>query len=282
MIGKALAFALLALVPAAAVRDIEGRDIAPQRGPRIVSIAPALTEILYAIGAGGDLVAASSYCNYPKAAKDLPKVGALTNLNVEKVVSVHPTLVVAASGSREQWRHLQKVTGAPVFVAQDGGIPAVQSDIRRLGRITGRDAGAARLNRQIDLKLRQLRAATAGRSRPRVFYLVWDDPLMGAGRGSYLDDLIREAGGRNVTGNRPEPYTRLSWESLLADPPDVVIGPNNLKTAVEATARKVNARHTAILDEDIASRPGPRVIEALELFHVAIRASSAAAPKTKP
>ncbi|MBM3268876.1 MAG: ABC transporter substrate-binding protein [Candidatus Sericytochromatia bacterium] len=273
---------LLGLLAPPLSADLDGREIAPQARPRIVSLSPAQTETLYAIGAGGDLVAASDYCNHPPAARKLPKVGALTNLSVEKVVAHRPTLLVAASGSREQWKHLQKVTGAPVFVATDGGIAAVRSDLRALGRICKREAAAAALERRIDTKLREVRAASAGKPRPRVFYLVWDDPLMSAGKGSYLDDLIREAGGRNVTGDRSEPYPRLSWETLLAAPPDVIVGPSNLRSVVAAAARKTGARRWAVLDQGVASRPGPRVIEALDLFHGAIHGKTAAPAKTHP
>jgi ABC-type Fe3+-hydroxamate transport system substrate-binding protein len=274
--GLVLAAALAGSLPA----GIDGRPIAPQAHPRIVSVSPALTETLYAIGAGSFLVADSDYCNYPAAAKALPKVGAVVNLSVEKVVAFRPTLIVAATGSREQWKHLGAASRAPVYVAHTGGIPALLADIRALGRICRREEGARKLAGVISGRLERLRKATAGKPRPRVFYLVWHDPLMSAGRGSYLDDLITAAGGKNITGDFPEPYPRLSWETLLASPPEVVIGPAHLKTEVAAIARKVNARRTAILDEDIASRPGPRVVEALDLFHAPIRDVSV--QKTRP
>lgn len=268
----ALVLGVLAGRPAApAVLDVGAGRIAARADHRIVSVSPALTEILFAIGAGDRVVADSDYCDYPAAARALPKIGAVINLSVERVVAHRPSLIVAASGSRDQWLHLRKVTSAPVYVAHDGGISAVRADIRNLGRITRREAEAGRLDRRIAEKLAHLGALTRSGPRPRVFFLVWDDPLMTAGGSSYLDDLITAGGGSNIAHERREPYPRLSWEQLLAASPEVVLGPANLKPAVEATGRKVRAVRIAVLDPDIVSRPGPRVLEALDLFFRAIK-----------
>jgi iron complex transport system substrate-binding protein len=280
-VAAAVAAAVAAPVPTP-VRDFAGKPIAPQERPRIVSVAPAITEILYAIGAGSALVAVSDYCNYPPAAKAMPRIGSLNTLNVEKVVAFHPTLIVSAPGAREQWVHLTRVTRAPVFISQDGGISAILDTIDAMGRVTRHQAQATALGKAIQAKLAALRSANARRTHPRVFYMVWDDPLMSAGNGVYLDDLITKAGGRNAAASAPGFYPRISYEALLADPPDIVIGPGNLKKQVAALAAKVKARRHAIVDEDIASRPGPRVVEALELFEEAIYGDSSRRQKTKP
>lgn len=264
-----MAATLLAAALAAAqitVRDVEGRPIAPQPAARIVSVAPGQTETLFAIGAGGLVKAVSEYCNFPAGARKLPKVGALTTLNIEKVVSHKPTLIVAPAGSIDQWRNLQKLTGAPVFSAEDGGIPALRRNLAALGHITGRQEAANTLDSRIAAKLSSLAAFTRSRPRPSVFYMVWDDPLITAGRGSYADDLIQAAGGRNaaITAGLAGFYPRMSWETLLAHPPDVFLSTNNLRPAAEAAARKVRAKRTVVFDEDIVSRPGPRVLEALD------------------
>ncbi len=264
---------------APAVRDVEGRPILPQPGARIVSVAPAQTEILFAIGAGGAVRAVSDYCNFPAAARKLPKVGSLTTLSIEKVISFKPTLIVTAAGSIDQWRNLQRLSGAVVFTSEDGGIPALRRNLAALGYITGRVAAARNLDGRIARKLAELATANRSRPSPKVFYMVWDDPLITAGRGSYADDLIRAAGGRNVAteergrGHQTLPggfYPRMSWETLVAHPPEVFLGARNLRAAVEGASRKVHAPRTAVLDEDIVSRPGPRVLDALDLFVSAI------------
>lgn len=274
--GQPLAAAPLEAAPLGAarisVRDVEGRAILPQPHARIVSVAPAQTEILFAIGAGGNLRAVSDYCNHPPAARKLPKVGALTTLDVEKVVAHRPTLIVAAAGSIDKWRNLQKLTKAQVFAAEDGGIPALRRNLASLGYMTGRQQAAAALDRRIEARLEAAARATRHRPHPAVFYMVWDDPLIGAGPGSYADDLIRAAGGRNVvaTSGVSGLYPRLSWEWLLAHPPDVFLSTHNLRKAAQAAALKVGARRTVFFDEDVVSRPGPRVLEALDAFVSAI------------
>ncbi|MBI6545978.1 MAG: ABC transporter substrate-binding protein [Cyanobacteria bacterium NC_groundwater_1444_Ag_S-0.65um_54_12] len=252
------------------VHDVSGQVIVPSAKLRIISTAPALTEILYAIGAGTNLVAASDYCNYPKAARLLPRIGSPRALNVEKIVSLRPLLIVAAAGTKDQWRALGQLTKAQVFMAEEGGVAAVLTNIRALGQVTGQFPEATELARQVDRKIQEISAKTRNQSRPRTFYMVWNDPLMTAGSGSFLDELIGLAGGENIGKNWHGVYPRLSWESLLWRPPEVLLGPRNLRAAVEATARRLGVNYFATIDEDIISRPGPRIITALDLLHRAI------------
>lgn len=259
-----------AVHPAASPVDVAGRPIPVVAHPRIVSVDPALTEILYAIGAGGDLVADSDYCDYPSAARKLPHVGALQRLEVEKIVALRPSLVVVVPGSHDLWRSVEHLARAPVFVAEDGSVSAIDDNIAALGRLTGHQAEAGALVRKIQAHLAAIRAKVARGPRPRVFYMVWNDPLQTAAPSSYLGELIADAGGRDIAPSGAGLYPRMSWETLLVDRPAIVLGPQDLAAAVRQAGRKVGARKTVVLDDDILSRPGPRVVEAVDLLYKAI------------
>ncbi|MBU6429556.1 MAG: ABC transporter substrate-binding protein [Cyanobacteria bacterium REEB65] len=269
----ALATAIRLVPVAASARgatcDLIGRPVGASLHPRIVSLAPALTEILYAIGAGSDLVADSNFCNYPEAACELPHVGTLETLQLERMVTLRPTLVVTAAGPRDLWLAVERTTKAPVFVAEDGSVAAIEDNIRALGHLTEHDRQAHILANRIERRVAAVAAKTAGKPRPAVFYMVWNDPLQTAGPGSYLAELIRDAGGRNVAPSGRGLYPLISWETLVTSPPQIVLGPRNLASAVRNAGRRLGARAIA-LDEDILSRPGPRVIEALDLLYRAI------------
>lgn len=266
MIGP-VACAGLAAVLHSAIWDVNGQSIPVSRNHRIVSIAPAITETLFALGAGGQIVAVSDYCDFPAQAKNRQRVGSLETLNVERVVSLKPTLILTAvGGPKEHWKRLSRLVKAPVFLVPNGGIEAIRKTVLQIGAIIGRVREASRLVGKIDATIAQVRGATRGRIRPTVFYMVWNDPLMTAGPGSYLDELIDIAGGRNLGREFKDLYPRMPWELLVAKPPDVVLGPQNLRAPLEHLAQKVRARRKATIDSNLASRPGPRVIEALWLL----------------
>ncbi len=256
------------------IRDVADNPIArPSARPRIVSLAPALTEILYAIGAGGDLVADSDYCDYPAAARKLPHVGALRTLRLERIVALRPTLVVTASGPRAVYLSVEHLTRAPVFVAEDGSVAAIVHNTEALGVLTGHLAQAEALIKRIRSHLAAVSARACCEPHPTVFYMVWNDPLQTASPRSYLGELIADAGGQNIAPVGPGFYPRMSWETLLVDKPDIVIGPRNLAAAVRAAGKELGAR-TAVLDDDILSRPGPRVVDAIDLLYQAIHGES--------
>ncbi len=256
------------------ILDVADRPIArPSARPRIVSLAPALTEILYAIGAGGDLVADSDYCDYPAAASKLPHVGELRTLRLERIVALRPTLVVTAAGPRAIYMSVEHLTRAPVFVAEDGSVAAIVHNTEALGLLTGHQAQAQALIKRIRSHLAAVSDRASHEPHPTVFYMVWNDPLQTASPRSYLGELIADAGGQNIAPVGPGFYPWMSWETLLVDKPEVVIGPANLASAIRAAGKELGAR-TAVLDDDIISRPGPRVVEAIDLLYRAIHGES--------
>lgn len=262
-LAGALCGALLLVAPAKA---------APQR---IVSVGPDLTEMLFALGLGDRVVGVDSYSNYPPAARKLPHVGGAVDLSDEAVIAARPTLIVSVEGDRAHLARLGRLTGARVAMLETHHVPDIWANLHTLGVLTGTQTRAASLTHRLET---QLAAHTVhGGRHPSVFYMVWDKPLMTAGGDSYLDDLIALAGGRNVAHGAKGAYPPYSWEAVLAANPDVILAPRTLAASLESLKqrypflRAVRSGRVHTLPDDLISRPGPRVVEALEAVEAALR-----------
>lgn len=266
-----------------AVRSI--RATAPSAVPeggarRIVSLAPSLTETLFAIGVGERVVAVTDLCDFPPAARELPKVGGLTssNLHLESVVAARPDLVVSVGLNQEEVVAALRRLGIPVVVVPtDQGLGEVVAAVRRLGELSGRSAAAGALADDLERRLAAVDGALAGlpaAARPRVYFEVWDRPLMTAGPDTFLGEIVERAGGANVFADVRGRYVQVSPETVLARDPEVILtaeregGPGG---AADFAARPgwdavdaVAAGRVHLLDGDLVSRPGPRAVDALE------------------
>jgi iron complex transport system substrate-binding protein len=169
------------------------------------------------------------------------------------------------------------MTAAPVKVISTDRVSSITANIRALGQLTGHASRADALALGLEKKI-SLYARKAGKNLhpPSVFYYLWNDPLMTAGGGSYIDDLIRLAGGKNVAGGKKNLYPIYSWERLMLDDPEVIFGPSNLAKELRALGEKhelraARKRRIYALDADVLSRPGPRVVEALEKLSLVLK-----------
>ncbi|HEY9723906.1 MAG TPA: helical backbone metal receptor, partial [Oscillatoriaceae cyanobacterium] len=242
---------------------------------RIVSVGPDLTEMLYALGLGNCIVGVDSYSDYPPAARQKPHVGGAVDLSDEAVIAARPSLIVSVEGDRAHLDRLGRLTGARVAVLETHHVRDIWANLKELGALTGAHARAETLTHTLET---QLAAHTAhGTRHPSVFYMVWDKPLMTAGGDSYLDDLIALAGGRNIAHGAKGAYPPYSWEAVLAADPDVILGPRTLAASLDALKqrypflRAVRSGHVRTLPDDLISRPGPRVVQALEAVEAALR-----------
>ncbi len=269
----ALALTLLPMGPALALTDTAGKPVARSTAHRIISLSPATTEILFAIGAGPMVVGVSDYCNTPAEAAKRPKVGAVMTLNLEKTLSLRPDLFITTDGNPRFYERLDRLSQAQIVQLSSVTLSSVAQNILDLGQVTGREAQAEQLAGRIRAGIAQMTRKAATRSRkPRVFYMVWGEPLITAGPGSYLDDLIRTAGGENAVRGLPtgNPYPPYSWEALVAADPDVILAPAHLKPTLDRLRKTqkgmkaVRSGRIVLLDDDRVSRPGPRVLEALD------------------
>lgn len=247
---------------------------------RIVSLIPATTELLFALGAGDRVVGRTHWCDYPAAAASVPDLGDGMSPNLEAVVAARPDLVVL---------YLSGQNGSAATRLRDLGIPAIQvrsdllADVPRLarlfGRLTARTASADSLSAAFE---RELESATVPSPRrpPSVFLLVWDEPPMTVGRGSYLSELIERAGGINAYADLPTSSGQISVESAAARDPDVIL---TLSETIPAFALRPEWQVVEAVREErfvrIAgsefSRPGPR-------SPAAVRELAAALAKTAP
>jgi iron complex transport system substrate-binding protein len=260
--------------------DDLGRPFArPARPPeRIVSMAPNVTEILFALGLGGRVAGVTRFCDYPPEARSLPRIGGLVDPNIEIVRSLDPDLVIAFRGNPLRLVDRIRKLGLPVFVLDIGeGLEDLPLLISKIGLITGTEARAEALAAGLRGRLGAVDAALKGiDSRPKVFVLLYGQGLWTCGGESYVDDLIARAGGANVASALPKKWALYKRERIIRDDPDVVFilsrssadfaaGRDWLAgmAGIEAVSA-VRSGRVYELDENAASRFGPRLVDVLD------------------
>lgn len=257
------------------VTDVRGVSVTLREPPRrIVSLAPAVTEILFAIGAGSNVVGVTAFCDYPEAARRLPKVGDL-NVSTEKVLGLKPDLVIgdveANRKSIALLEHLAPLKGR-LFVIAGKDFREIFAAVESVGRITGRAAEAARSVARMKRTLAQIRAQVARSGAcPRTVFVVQTEPLWLAGSGTFIDDLITAAGGQNLGRMAGRGYRSFSLERLIALSPDVIVSSDASLRSLRGKAgwnalAAVRAGRVYVLGYD-AVRPGPRLAEAVVQLH---------------
>lgn len=253
---------------------------------RIVSLVPAATEMLFAIGAGSQVVGVSSYDDFPPDVRKLPHVGALLDPDVERVLTLHPDLVVSYATQTDLQAQLGRAR-IPVFSYRHAGLDGIFSTIERLGPAVGRAPQASQLVRDLRARLDRIRAAVNGRPRPRTLLVFGREPgtlrglYVSGGRG-FLHDMLDTAGGADVFADVDRESVQPSQETLLARAPDVIIEikTGGMAPGGEADARKAWASlgsipavrtgriHFLIGDELVV--PGPRVAQGTETLAKAL------------
>jgi len=275
---------LLASAPAQAttLADMLGRSVTVSDGPmRVVSLAPSLTEIVFALGRGDWLVGVTDFCDYPPEARFKPKIGGPMTPDLERVVRLQPDLALAtAEGNpRDVVAQLARLH-IPVFAVKPEGYAGILASVEAVGRALRAERGAAALVQDIQGRVAAIRRAVAGRPHPRVLYLVWTDPLIVAGPTTYIHDLIEMAGGGNVVRERSVPYPRLSWEEVVRAAPEVILvashGNGSDRPSIGEVWRgwqsvpAVRSGRIIGVPGDTIHRPGPRVVEGVERLARAI------------
>jgi len=256
------------------ITDSAGEQVTINAAPtRIVSLAPSNTEILFALGLGEQVVGVTEYCDYPEAALEKETVGGFKTISTEKVVSLNPELILATGGVQAEVVQQLRGLNQKVVVIDSNNLEDIFSNIQLIGRITDRVGEAQTL---VDgLQKRVGTVQTKGESPGvKLMYIVWGDPLMVAGPDSLADDLIDKAGGVNIFADAATQYPTVSLESVINSGPEIIIASDNI--GLELTDLKdmaewqktpaVQNNRIYTVEADIVSRPGPRIIDALELF----------------
>ena len=254
--------------------DDAGRHVSvPLRVERIISLAPNLTEIVYAVGAGDRLVGNTSYCDFPPAAKTVEKVGDTLHPSLERIIGLRPQLVLVSTASQlEVFTQQMEAHNIAVFVTDPHDLEGVFRSIERLGDTTGQGADAKQLVEQLRARAIAVEAAVKQKQPVTVFYQLSGEPLYTAGHDAFVTDLIRRAGGLSVTSAVPGAWPKFSSESALAARPEAIVlptgGPMGESNSTVAEALK---RSPAVLEgrvykinADILVRPGPRAVDGLE------------------
>ena len=263
------------------VRDDRGVDVRLAQAPaRIVSLAPNLTEIVFLLGRQDRLVGVTRFCNFPPEASRLPKVGGIVDPDVERIVAAHPDLVLCTTdGNPKERVKVVEEMGIPCFAAAPQDLAGVFRTIEAVGILIG----APERGRREAASLRARAARSAGRSGngpvPRVLFAVSTSPVIAAGKGTFLDELVTTAGGKNAAASYTGRYPRLSVEDLVAAAPDVIFiaamaGVERFSPDVTRWKEIPAFRDGAIvtLDGDLVTRPGPRMVTALEELSQALSA----------
>lgn len=260
-------------IPETATRtmtDDLGRTVRlPEQVTRAVSLAPSVTESVFAAGGGESLVGVTTFCNYPEAAVSISKIGDTMTPNIEAIVALRPEVVLVTTASQVQAAMPQfEARGIQVFVMEPDSIEAVLRNIRQLGEIFGTSETANAKAAEIEKRFAAIAAETDEAARPGVFVQVSREPLFTAGKDSFITEVIERAGGRSVTADVPTAYPNLSKETALVLAPDVIIlsasDGNREANAVFASSPALKNGRVLSIDADLLSRPGPRVADAAE------------------
>ncbi len=257
------------------VTDQMGRRVVlPARPVRIVSLVPSVTETVFTIGAQDRLVGVTDFCDYPPAARQKPSIGGMVSPSLEGIVALKPDLVVATTaGNRQETFDQLARLKIPVYLVNPVSVHDVLDLIVRLGRLTDRPEAADRVAALLRERIQAVSARVAGRPRPRVFYVLWPDPLIVPARGALVSELIALAGGDSVTADGGQGYPRYSMEAALARNPEVILVASH-DAAQSALVRAKWERFTQVpavragrlhtVDGNLMHRYGPRMVDGLE------------------
>ena len=269
--------ALTRSVPAGTAPSQAGTDLVK---PRYISLAPATTEILFALGLDEEIVGVSSFCNYPLKAKTKEKVGTFSQPNVEKIISLKPDIIFCTGLEQTPVVNALRQLNLKVYVSDPSNIKELLNSIRDIGRLTGREKEADTLINKMEQVLGQVNVKVKlipPEKRLKVFIEIWHDPLMTVGKKSFVDEVLTLAGGINIAADTLQPYLYFSPEQVIKRNPDCIIQTymsenEPLKTIEKRLGwKEISAvKHGRVYNDinpDILLRPGPRIVEGLQELH---------------
>lgn len=262
------------------VTDSLAREVTiPATAQRIVSLAPSITEILFAVGAGPQVVGNTQYCNYPPEADALPEIGGFSakTISVEAIVALNPDLVIGGSTNQAAIAEALEDLGVATLIFEPTTFDTVYANIAVIGEVTGhtQEAGALITTMQARVAAVLAKIATIpAADRPTVFYEIFDEPLLTAGPSTFIGQMLTMVGASNIFADTSENYPQVSAEAIVERNPAVIIGPDSHgdKLTPDHLAsrpgwdqiRAVQDKRIYLLDGDMASRAGPRLVEVLE------------------
>jgi iron complex transport system substrate-binding protein len=253
-----------------------GRKVVLSAAPqRIVSLAPSITEIIYFLGLGERLVGVTRFSYFPEEAREKPRVGTYTDINLEKVVTLDPDLVIAtADGNRREDVEMLEEAGIPVYVVNPRRVSQILEAIEAVGDICGITHSTRERVGSLRQRVARVEEAVRGKGKPLVLLVINVKPLMSVNRSTTHHDLIELSGGRNLAEDQPVTYPRLSLEEVIRRRPEVIMISSMDRDGEHERARREWYRWTAIpavqkgrihlISSDLIDRAAPRVVKGLE------------------
>jgi iron complex transport system substrate-binding protein len=242
---------------------------------RIVSLVPSVTETLFALGIGDEVVGVSSYDDYPPAVTRLPRVGSFLTPNLEAIAALRPTIVMGRGiSSNQRELHALRALGYETLMLEDDSLAQIEQSIRTLGKRMGRASQADEIVASIEANVSDVRARVHPYPQRRTLMLVGHQPIVAVGTGTYLDDLLKVAGADNIADAAAQQWPQLSIEYIVAMRPEVIID-GQMGTDPQSPSQYWNTYPTipAVTNhrvvgypEDPTLHPGPRVGGTLEMI----------------
>jgi iron complex transport system substrate-binding protein len=250
---------------------------------KIISLAPNVTEILFALNLENRIIGVTRYCNYPKMAQTKKRIGGMVDPDLEKIIALKPDLIIAFRGNPLRLVQRLKSLDLPVFVLESGTtLESVLSLIKRIGQITRKEKAAKELADNLSREADKITAQLLDiQTAPTVFINLHGKGLWTSGKNSFMDDMVRKAKGKNIAGEVPRAWFSYNREELIHKNPDHILilakAENEFLDvkkwfAQEAHLESVHAVQMdkiSFLNEDLVTRPGPRLFEAFaQIAHI--------------
>ena len=235
---------------------------------RIVALSPHSVEMLYAIGAGNEIVATTEHADYPEDAKAIPRIGGYYGIQIERVIELNPDLVVVwDSGNKAEDIAQLTALGFKVYGSDPKTLDAVADELEELGALTGHQVQAGKVAQQYRQDLAQIRAENASKSAPKVFYQLWSTPLMTVSKNSWIQQIISACHGDNVFFDAASDYPQISLENVLLTSPEVILqsqdegNVHGLDWSKWPEIPAVKHQHIYQLNADLLHRAAPRALQ---------------------
>ena len=260
------------------VTDEIGRSINITPKPqKIVSLAPGITETLYALGLDDKIAGVTTFCNWPEAARTKQRIGGFTNPSIEKIVSLKPDLIIATAdgNSKETIQQLERL-GLSVYVINPVDAGGVLRNILQIGKITNREKDAGILVEKLQRRLNNITLQIRRKNKPRVFFQLGLEPVFTAGGGTLINEVIERAGGINIAGNDTARYPVYSAEGIMGASPEIIVFAPMVNDKKFASVKRFWQKFGEIpavknnkiypIDADLINRASPRIFEAIEIM----------------
>src|SRR3989339_1135940 len=244
---------------------------------RIISLTPATTEILFALGLDKNIVAVTTYCNYPPEVKNKEKVGSFSNPDIEKIFSLKPDIIFTTDQEQNKLNQKLKGLGLNIFCVDPKTIKGIIVSIKKIGDVTGRNKEAESLVNKIKGKINYYKSKTEKiKKKPRVFIEIYSKPFMTVNKDTFINDIFDVIGCKNIFEDLTLSYSQISAESIVERNPEwiIVLSMQDSKDVLKRGWGSVDAiRNKNIVDDinpDVFLRPGPRIIEGMDILYKVI------------